>query len=76
MDEQSVSLFVKLLAGTDDGLSSGPLHECLGLLIHWRTQKIVGAGIADIELDSRVEGSKFDQVGLFEHARFFGRLRS
>src|ERR1035437_10130995 len=56
-------------------LGCRPLHESPGLLVHRAAQEIIGRGIADIELDSWIQGCEFHQVWRSKVSVFSGRLQ-
>ena len=56
------------------GFGGGALHEGARLRVDGRAEKIVGGGVANVELDGGVELGEFDEIGLAKVAGFDRRL--
>src|SRR4051812_29293483 len=75
VDEQSVSLWHELTVSTDESLGGRLLQEGARLGIHAGAHEVVGAGVADIELDGGIKLYQFDEFRFAELAPLDRRLR-
>ena len=57
----------------DERFGGGPLQKRARFLVDRLAEKVVGAGIADVELDRRVELDELDEIGGSRRVRILGR---
>ncbi len=74
MNQQSIAKLPQTVMSAHQGFGGGPLHEGSGLLVHGAAQEIIGGGVADIELNSRIQRCEFHKVRGAGGAVFFRRL--
>ena len=75
VDEQPVAQRLKFVENADERFGGGALHKGAGLCVDGRAEEVVGRGIANVEMKSRIENDEFDEVGLAEWTGFGGRMR-
>ena len=65
---------LQALIGANDGLGRGPLQEGARLCVHGSSEKVVGGGVADVELDGGIELDHLDEVGGAKSSLLLQRL--
>jgi hypothetical protein len=74
VDDQAVSMGLEFAMGTEQRFCRWPLKERSRLSIERDTKKIVGSGVADIELDRGIEFDQLHQLNFAEASLLVRRL--
>src|SRR6516162_87925 len=74
MDQQPVSEGLEFVEHAHERLRGGALEERPRLGIDRGAEEIVGLGVANIEVEARIEADQFDQLRRSKWAGFLGRL--
>ncbi len=74
MNQEAIAAITQPVVGTQQSLRGRTLKESAGVAVKRRAEKVPGSGVADVELDRRVEGDQFHEFGPAEVARFLGRF--
>ena len=75
VDEQAVAKRLKFVENADESFGGGTLHKGAGLGVDGRAEEVVGRGVANVEMEGRIERGEFDEVRLAEWTGFGGRMR-
>src|SRR5271163_3023453 len=73
MNQQAVPERPKFVEGADKSFGGRSLQKRASLRVDRRTKKIVRGGVTDVEMDSGIKSSQFDELRLAKVAVFVGR---
>jgi hypothetical protein len=63
VDHETIALRRQRLLGAADSFSGGTLHIGRSAFVERDAHEVVGSGVADVELDTRVDGGQVDEIG-------------
>src|SRR6266404_2866025 len=73
VDQQAVAEGLEFLLDAEEGIGSGTLQKGAGLRIDGSAEKVVGGGVANIQVNGRIAKGQFDQFRFSKRASFLRR---